>query len=85
MRLSVFFFRNKAKRYRHFALFNEQGRCIAFKTCERMPTHGQWIPVDAINLAWLDPAPSEPTLRSQHNVISDPQVTHVDRDTPDTD
>lgn len=53
MRLSVFIF-NKAKRYRHFALFDEQGHCIAFKSCERMPTPGNWVHVKDINLAWLN-------------------------------
>jgi hypothetical protein len=53
MRLSIFIV-NRATKYRHFALLNSQGCCIAFKSCERMPTQGEWVEITAINLAWFN-------------------------------
>ncbi|GAA0264595.1 MULTISPECIES: hypothetical protein [Pseudomonas] len=42
------------ERYRHFALLDTQGRCIAFKSCEGTPQNGKWVQVKHINLAWLN-------------------------------
>ena len=66
MCLSVFRFKC-AKRYRHFARFDEQGRCIAFKSCERIPTLGNWVQVDEINLAWLSPTQPQADLNALPN------------------
>ncbi|MBA1293188.1 hypothetical protein G7025_07435 [Pseudomonas lurida] len=53
MRFSVFGFKG-VQRYRHFALLDTQGRCIALKSCEGMPRNGDWVQVNAINPAWLN-------------------------------
>ncbi|AHG41231.1 hypothetical protein N018_13860 [Pseudomonas syringae CC1557] len=52
MRLSIF----TVNRYRHFALLDTQGRCIAFKSCEGIPENGEWVQVNEVNLAWLNRA-----------------------------
>lgn len=52
MRLSML----RVNRYRHFALLDAQGRCIAFKSCEGIPENGEWAQVNEVNLAWLNRA-----------------------------
>ncbi|MEN4946396.1 hypothetical protein [Pseudomonas proteolytica] len=37
--------------YRHFALLDIQGRCIALMNCKQMPSKGEWMEVNSINLA----------------------------------
>ncbi|MGE7813209.1 hypothetical protein ACQKMW_07290 [Pseudomonas sivasensis] len=58
MRLSIF----RVNRYRHFALLDTQGRCIAFKSCEGIPENGKWVQVNEVNLAWLNGALSARVL-----------------------
>ncbi|MDQ0654924.1 hypothetical protein [Pseudomonas cedrina] len=53
MRLRISLFK-RAIKYRHFALLDLQGRCIAFMSCEEIPSRGEWVEVEAVNLAWLD-------------------------------
>lgn len=43
----------RARKYRHFALLDTHGRCIAFMSCERIPARGDWVEVNEVNLAWL--------------------------------
>ncbi|MCK6188245.1 hypothetical protein [Pseudomonas sp. EYE_354] len=52
MRLSIGLFK-RAIKYRHFALLDTHGRCIAFMSCERIPARGEWVEVNEVNLAWL--------------------------------
>ena len=52
MRLCIF----RVNRYRHFALLDTHGRCIAFKSCEGIPENGKWVQVNEVNLAWLNRA-----------------------------
>ena len=53
----------RATKYRHFALLDLQGRCIAFMSCKGTPSKGEWVEVKSINLAWLNqmlPGPAFP-------------------------
>jgi len=52
MRLSIGLFK-RARKYRHFALLDIHGRCVAFMSCEGIPTRGEWVEVNEVNLAWL--------------------------------
>ncbi|SDT28462.1 hypothetical protein SAMN05216598_4820 [Pseudomonas asplenii] len=47
---------NRLQHYRHFALLDTHGRCIAFKSCEGIPQNGKWVQVNEINLVWLNRA-----------------------------
>lgn len=53
MRLCIYLFK-RATKYRHFALLDIHGRCIAFMSCEGVPSPGDWVEVEAVNLAWLN-------------------------------
>ena len=52
MRLSIGLFK-RAIKYRHFALLDIHGRCVAFMSCEGIPARGEWVEVNEVNLAWL--------------------------------
>ncbi|CRM93942.1 hypothetical protein [Pseudomonas sp. 22 E 5] len=43
----------RVKKYRHFALLDTHGRCIAFMSCQGIPARGEWVEVNAVNVAWL--------------------------------
>ncbi len=53
MRFCISLFK-RATKYRHFALLDIHGRCIAFMSCEGTPSPGNWVEVEAVNLAWLN-------------------------------
>jgi hypothetical protein len=64
MRLSIFTV-NSVQQYRHFALLDTQGRCIAFKSCKGIPQNGEWVQVNEVNLACLNRAlPARALARS---------------------
>lgn len=56
MRLLSLLFK-RTTRYRHFALLDSHGVCIAFKSCHAKPANEHWIEVENINLSWLGKAP----------------------------
>ncbi|AHC35789.1 hypothetical protein A7317_12835 [Pseudomonas fluorescens] len=69
MRLSIFRV-NSVQQYRHFALLDTQGRCIAFKSCEGTPQNGEWVQVNEVNLAWLYKAlPAHALARSNTRTL----------------
>nr|WP_225920194.1 hypothetical protein [Pseudomonas vanderleydeniana] len=39
--------------YRHFALLDSRGVCIAFRSGCRRPENGRWVEVSETRLAWL--------------------------------
>lgn len=43
----------KTQRYRHFARLDNQGICIAFKSCRAAPANGDWVEVERVNLCLL--------------------------------
>ena len=73
MRLSMFGF-YRATPYRHFALLDIHGRCIAFKSCEGMPQNGKWVQVNEVKLAWLNRALPAGALTTP----TDPCDSHAD-------
>ncbi|KPA95070.1 hypothetical protein [Pseudomonas asplenii] len=38
---------------RHFALLDQNGICLAFKSCRTRPQNGNWVDVEEVCLAWL--------------------------------
>ncbi|QXI26995.1 hypothetical protein [Pseudomonas vanderleydeniana] len=38
---------------RHFVLLDQNGICLAFKSCRDRPQHGNWVGVEEVRLAWL--------------------------------
>ncbi|NVZ60480.1 hypothetical protein HX867_00150 [Pseudomonas gingeri] len=38
---------------RHFALLDQNGICLGFKSCRTPPVNGNWVSVNEIRLCWL--------------------------------
>lgn len=59
------------ERYRHFALVDAQGTCLAFKSCRAMPANGHWVEVEGVTLSWLGkplpPVPGRSTSMTLHD------------------